>query len=41
MVHGARTKRVDSLGAAEKAAAAVPTVAATEELERAAETRAA
>jgi hypothetical protein len=39
MVRGARTKRVDSLGAAD-AAAAVPTVAATEELEHGAEARA-
>jgi EmrB/QacA subfamily drug resistance transporter len=41
MVRGARAKRVDSLAAAEEAAAAVPTVAATEEAVHAAEARAA
>jgi MFS family permease len=41
LVRHARTKRVDSLAAAEEAAAAVPTVAATEEAAHAAEARAA
>jgi EmrB/QacA subfamily drug resistance transporter len=41
MVRGARAKRVDPLEAAEEAAAAVPTVAATEEVARAAEAKAA